>query len=272
MIRMIRMIRLTRTVRCSINPPGSGAGAGVNGFAGKPAMRGLGRHYELDVACVGEPDPRTGYLIDIKDVDRAVHEGAAPVLQELCVRAPGTDPAAALAACLGPIAGRLRVPVERVTLRTSPYYAVSMSPAATSTVQIRQRFDFSAAHRLHAPGLSDEENRRTFGKCNNPEGHGHNYRVEPCVSAALGPMGPSLTLGQLEELTERLVIDRFDHKHLNRDTAEFGPGAGVNPSVEHIARVCFEILAPAVRSASPSAALESVTVWETDRTSATYRG
>lgn len=266
------MIRLTRTVRCSINPPGTGAGVGVNGFAGRPSMAGLGRHYEFDVTCAGEPDPRTGYLIDIKDVDVAVREGALPVLEDLCASAPATDPASALAACLGPIARRLRVPVERVTLRPGPYYALTMSPASPSTVQIRQRFDFSAAHRLHAAGLSDEENRRTFGKCNNPEGHGHNYQVEPCVSAALGPMGPSLTLRQLEELTERLVIDRFDHKHLNRDTAEFAPGTGVNPSVEHIARVCFEILAPAVRSVSPSATLESVTVWETDRTSATYRG
>ncbi|MEO0483847.1 MAG: 6-carboxytetrahydropterin synthase, partial [Planctomycetota bacterium] len=138
------------------------------------------------------------------------------------------------------------------------------------TALLRERFDFAAAHRLHVPTLSDDENRAIFGKCNNPSGHGHNYQIEPCVeldTAALAdvPFG----FAELERATHEQVITPFDHKHLNTDTPEFGE-AGVNPSVENMARVFFDRLAPAVRRASAAATLRSITVWETDRTSCTY--
>ena len=82
---------------------------------------------------------------------------------------------------------------------------------------------------------------------------------------------PTFSLETLERITAERVISRFDHAHLNEDTAEFDTSrGGVNPSVENIARVCYDLLAPAVVSASPDARLRSVTVWETDKTSATY--
>jgi hypothetical protein len=71
----------------------------------------------------------------------------------------------------------------------APTTRYAVSPAAYSrrpaAVIIRQKFDFAAAHRLHTPSLSEEENRRIFGKCNNPSGHGHNYQVEPAVEVEL---------------------------------------------------------------------------------------
>src|SRR6185503_14035284 len=97
------------------------------------------------------------------------------------------------------------------------------------SISIRQSFEFSAAHRLHVEGLDDATNRRIFGKCNNPTGHGHNYRVDVTVVVALDDQA-RLTLRDLERIVAEQVIDRFDHKHLNRDTAEF---ASVNPSVEN---------------------------------------
>ena len=140
-------------------------------------------------------------------------------------------------------------------------------------VTLRQSYEFSAAHRLHVPSLSDAENRQLFGKCNNPAGHGHNYRVEPVVAVKVGAEGARFSLADLERLTEEHIVARFDHKHLNQDTREFGPGpGGVNPSVENIARVFFEALAGPVRAAGADATLRSVTVWETDRTCATYAG
>lgn len=149
-----------------------------------------------------------------------------------------------------------------------------MSPQTPTVALLRQQFDFAAAHRLHVPTLSDEENRRIFGKCNNLRGHGHNYRVEPCVEVSVQQGGPpAISLAEFERLTVEHIIARFDHTHLNDDTAEFNTArGGMNPSVENIARVCFERLAPAIRAAAPGAKLRYVTVWETDKTSSTYPG
>lgn len=137
-------------------------------------------------------------------------------------------------------------------------------------VLLRQKFDFAAAHRLHVPGWTDEENRRAFGKCNNARGHGHNYQVEPCVAIRLDAPVPTFTLQHLEAITDAAVIQRFDHKHLNEDTSEFATIGGLNPSVENIAKIVFGILAPEIAKASPDAQLRSITVWETDRTCATF--
>jgi 6-pyruvoyltetrahydropterin/6-carboxytetrahydropterin synthase len=94
----------------------------------------------------------------------------------------------------------------------------------------------------------------------------------------VGSSGPTsaeapFTLDTLERLAEDRIIRRFDHKNFNIDTPEFGGASGVNPSVENIARVFFELLEPGVREAGGGGAnLRSLTVWETDRTSATYPG
>lgn len=148
-----------------------------------------------------------------------------------------------------------------------------------STALLSERFEFAASHRLHCPDLSDAENRRIFGKCNNANGHGHNYRIEvsvrvpvPAVGAAAsaGPSGSGraragLTLPVLEGIVARTVIDRFDHRNLNMDVAEFRDTV---PSVENIAAACHALLEHPVREAGGT--LERVTVWETDKTSATY--
>jgi 6-pyruvoyltetrahydropterin/6-carboxytetrahydropterin synthase len=283
-------VRLSRLVRFCVNDPaaaaaraGAAAGAtadtdqltgGVNGYGGKPAMRGLGRYYELDVHCQGEPDHTTGYLVNIKDVDRAAREGAVPIVAAACLERPDAEPAEIIHELITPIDERLGGIVAALTWRLTPTYAVTAEKHHMAAVTIRQRFDFAASHRLHVPELSDQQNREIFGKCNNPSGHGHNYQIEPVVEVKLGEDRRSrFSLAQLEAVTDEHVVERFDHKNLNTDTSEFGAPAGVNPSVEHIAAVCYELLAEPIRRASEGAAkLASVTVWETDRTSSTYSG
>lgn len=130
---------------------------------------------------------------------------------------------------------------------------------------LTEHFEFSAAHRLHCPELGDDENRRIFGKCNHASGHGHNYRVAVSVRVPVGTGEPALGVGTLASIVNRCVIDRFDHRHLNVDCPEF---AALNPSVEHIAMVCHGLLEREVRAAG--AKLERVTVWETEKTSASY--
>lgn len=265
-------VHLTRTVRFCVNPPGArSSGAGSNGFAGRPPMAGLGRYYELDLTCEGPPDPATGYLVNIKAIDDAARRTLIPRITDACEHRPEIEPANLLLEAIPEARDAFDHPLVAVSWRLSPWYRVDWRPdMGDRAVLVRQQFDLAAAHRLHVPGLGDEANRALFGKCNNPAGHGHNYRLEACVRVPVGDDGPSLTLGELERLVERDIIAPFDHTHLNEDTDAFRTGSGRNPSVENIAAEFFERLAPGVWAAAPGAVLESVTVWETDRTCCTY--
>lgn len=239
-------------------------------------MSGWGTFCELTIACTGVPDVATGYLINIKDIDRAVLETVVPDLSK--AMDAGVPPAACLPGLLA--AARRAIPcnVEALTLHMTPTHAIHTENGMGDTVIISQRFELAAAHRLHTPALSDEENRRFFGKCNNTAGHGHNYVVEPRVEVRVGERAPAFTLRDLEGVTMRVLIEPFDHKHLNIDTPEFRDGSGVNPTVENIARVFYTLLSPEIARAgggggmSGGARLVSIKVWETDRTSAEFEG
>jgi 6-pyruvoyltetrahydropterin/6-carboxytetrahydropterin synthase len=88
--------------------------------------------------------------------------------------------------------------------------------------RVTRRYEFSASHRLHVAELSQEENRRLYGKCNHPYGHGHNYVVE--VSAR-GPVesatGSAVDTALLDEMVARQVLDRFEHRNLNAEVEAF---------------------------------------------------
>ena len=262
---------LTRTVRFTLGGgPGRSIGQperGSNGHGGKPAMDRLGTFCELRVSCLGEPDAVSGYLINIKEIDAAIRADVVPWMERAFAESPETPLAGLLRSASEIASASLPVLVNRVSLHPTPYLSLEaeMSDGASGAVVIRQQLEFSASHRLHVPALSDEENRRLFGKCNNPAGHGHNYRVEPAVE--VDPSHP-MPVGEIERITGDVVIERFDHKHLNEQTAEFADDGGVNPSVEHIARVCFELLQGPIGEAGGT--LRAVTVWETDRTCCTY--
>ena len=267
------MLDLTRSVRLCINDgpaPASGEPAD-NTFAAFPSARGLARFYELQVRCRGDVNAATGYFLNIKGINRAVRSVALPMIARACRERPGMDASLVLGEFLGPLNDALKGAVAGVRWCVTPYYSIEMSPTHTDRALLRQQFEFAASHRLHCAHLSDAENRAMFGKCNHPGGHGHNYRVEPCVETPIGPEGAAFALADLERLTARTIIDRFDHKHLNEDEPKFDTGrGGVNPSVENIAKVCFELLRPEIGKVCPDAALRSVTVWETEKTWCTY--
>ena len=95
--------------------------------------------------------------------------------------------------------------------------------------RVTRRYEFAASHRLHSGELSDEENRRLYGKCNNPYGHGHNYVVEVSVRGPLeGATGRAVDIAVLDELVAREVVGPLDHRNLNREVAVF---AGVVPGL-----------------------------------------
>ncbi len=85
-------------------------------------------------------------------------------------------------------------------------------------IYVSRRETFSASHRLHNPLLSDDENLKCFGKCNSPNGHGHNYILEVVVAGEINPItGYLIDLKKLKEIIRENIIDRVDHKNLNLD-------------------------------------------------------
>lgn len=88
-------------------------------------------------------------------------------------------------------------------------------------LRLAKRYPFSASHRLHTDQLSDEENARLFGKCNNPYGHGHNYVLEVSISGQADPRsGMLLPRSEMDALVHKAVLDKVDHANLNTDVAE----------------------------------------------------
>ncbi len=104
-------------------------------------------------------------------------------------------------------------------------------------VSVFRKEHFNAAHRLHNPNWSDEKNTRVYGRCNNPNYHGHNYELIVQVAGEVDEdTGYVVDMKVLSELIRVEVLDRFDHKNLNLDTEEFRL---INPSAENIAMVIY---------------------------------
>ena len=132
-------------------------------------------------------------------------------------------------------------------------------------IGLGRRYRFSASHRLHSPQLSEAENCRVYGKCNNPYGHGHNYVVEVSVSGTVDPAtGMIVNLAELDGFVKREVIEAFDHKSLNDEVAAFRERV---PTTEY---VCMEIYQRLKNF--PLAKLERVRVEETSNNAFEYAG
>ena len=103
---------------------------------------------------------------------------------------------------------------------------------------LHRRYRFSASHRLHSDEMSETENRATYGKCNNPHGHGHNYVLEVTVSGQVDGNGMVCNLVDLDECVQRQVVTRFDLENLNM-CEEF---ASAVPTTENLCTIIYDIL------------------------------
>ena len=132
-------------------------------------------------------------------------------------------------------------------------------------VELGRRYRFAASHRLHSDRLSEEENSRLYGKCNNPHGHGHNYIVEVSLSGEIDPAtGMIVNLADLDGFAEREVLEIFDHRSLNDEVAAFREQV---PTTENLCMEIFRRL-----RAFPKAKLQRVRVEETNNNSFEYAG
>ncbi|MDX1741038.1 MAG: 6-carboxytetrahydropterin synthase [Rhodothermales bacterium] len=133
-------------------------------------------------------------------------------------------------------------------------------------VYVTRKMHFNAAHRLHNPSKSDEWNAATFGKCNSPNWHGHNYKLEVTVAGEPDPdTGYVIDLGDLKKVIQDRVISKLDHSNLNLDVDFM---RGILPSSENLAVEIWKQIEPHL----PAGTLHSVLLRETDSNSAEYRG
>lgn len=131
-------------------------------------------------------------------------------------------------------------------------------------IAVYRKEHFNAAHRLHNPELSSEENKALFGKCNSPNYHGHNYELIVRVAGPVNPKtGYVIDTKVLSKLVNEHVIEKFDHKNLNLDTQEF---KHLNPTAENIAMVIYNLLRPGIEATLDL----KITLYETERNYVEY--
>lgn len=231
---------------------------------------GHGHNYVLDVTITGELDERTGMVMNMSELKGVVGE----VLEEFDhkhlnedtpyfkAQLPTTENIVRVLWRL--IAPRLPAAARLTHLRLYETSDLWADYDGSDEAALARAYRFSAAHRLHAPALSDEENRAIYGKCNNPNGHGHNYTLEVSVAGPVdGATGMVIDLGTMDA-TVRAVLDQLDLRHLDREIAAFAarPSTG-----ENIVRHLWDELAPRFEGG-----LRQLKLWETPRNCFEYAG
>lgn len=206
-----------------------------------------GHNFIVDLTCCGNLDTRTGMVVNITEIDKVLKSVVGPLdgsfLEQDHPQAAWGIPSTENLAlwiweqCDGRIPG---ASLGAVRVAESEFLWSEYRGEDARVVYVTQAYEFSAAHRLHSPELPDEENCQIFAKCNNPNGHGHNYGLEVTLRAPVDPRtGLAVDVAHLDAVVTSRVVDRFDHRHLNLDLPEF---AGINPTAENIAVVIWKLL------------------------------
>jgi len=237
------------------------------------ATRVHGHNYVLTATIAGRIDASTDFLVDFRDLDGLLREITARLDHrrldvEYAPLAGREASAEALAATLfAELAPRVATAIPSARLdavRLAENDTLWADTGGGGDVEVTRAYGFSAAHRLADPSRSEDENRRIYGKCANPQPHGHDYRFEVTVRGPLDPrLGTVTDLGALDAAVEELVVAPFDHRYLN---VEVEPFARVLPTAERIAERIWQLLAPRVPK------LARVVVYETPRSAFTYEG
>jgi 6-pyruvoyltetrahydropterin/6-carboxytetrahydropterin synthase len=192
-----------------------------------------GHNYVLEVTVAGRIDPRTAMIVNIKTIDEILQDLIVSRFDQKSIndeiddfhsRAPSLEN---LLLHIGGVlsSGVLPEEAKLIGLRLhelESLYGDYFEQDGEWIMTLTRTYEFAASHRLHVPAMSDKENLELFGKCNNAAGHGHNYLLEVTVLGEPDPKtGMMVDLGKLDAVVEELVVDRYDHKHLNVDIPEF---------------------------------------------------
>lgn len=208
---------------------------------------GHGHNYQLDVTVKGNADPVTGMVMNVTDLKRIVNEVIdqfdhkhlnedTPYFKQLI---PTTENIVRVLWRL--LAPSMPPNVAFAKLRLYEMQDLWADYEGEDEATFARSYVFSAAHRLHAAQLSDQENRDIFGKCNNPNGHGHNYTLEVSVRGPVDQQtGMVIDLVAMDQHVHA-IIDQLDHKHLDKQVAGF---ADQTSTAENIVVYLWEQLEP----------------------------
>jgi len=264
------MHKLCRYIRFSINPFLPVDEPGFNSFASRPAGEGLAVFLELGVELTGEMDPATGLIVNVSDIDQKVRDCAIPVfanrIREVS-RSAGHIGYYELVKMLKSAWEKLsdkfgRAQLSRLSLKLNPFRTITVDKPDCAMVYFSEKFEFAASHKLWNDSFSERRNIEVFGRCANPQGHGHNYIVEVTVKWLASR---ELRTSDFEKVVYQELITVVDHKNLNVDVPEFHQ---TNPTVENIAVFAWNKMVGKFDNAT----LHCVTVWETDKTYSSYMG
>jgi 6-pyruvoyltetrahydropterin/6-carboxytetrahydropterin synthase len=217
-------------------------------------------------------DEETGMVINIKDLDRMMREAIEEPLdhhhynlevEKLKNVWPTLE--SLVPFVWDEMIGRLgAIELCEVQIFENPDFSIEYRGGVM--VYLTRVYRFSAAHRLHSMVLSDQENCRVFGKCNNLHGHGHDYVLEVTVSGEPDlRTNCLLDIGKMDRIIQEKILDPFDHVHLNLDTEAF---RDLNPTSENIVRVFWGILINCFKPAE----LHRLRLWETSKSYFDYTG
>jgi len=206
-----------------------------------------GHNYVLWVSAEGDVDASTGMVVNIKRIDDVLQERVVGRFDQRSINDEveafrGLVPSVEhllgfLKAELQELPGHVRL--TALKLEETPLLYGEWTRRNDMTT-ITRTYEFAASHRLHVPGLSENENRELFCKCNNPNGHGHNYVLEVTVTGVPDPVtGFIVDLERLDGVVEEEVVGRYDHRNLGLDVPEL---AGLNTTSEVVAEAIFERL------------------------------
>ncbi|MFZ0033617.1 MAG: 6-carboxytetrahydropterin synthase [Sedimentisphaerales bacterium] len=265
------MHKLSRLVRFSINPFLPEDSSGFNSFVSEPAGEGLSIFFELTVALVGETEPATGFVINVSDIDKNVRKYVVPIFARQIRKdfRQGKhigffEITKLLKSAWGQLADKFGTArLRELSLALNPFRKMMVDCEDCRMGYFSEKFEFAATHKLWNDDFSDERNRKVFGKCANPAGHGHNYAIE--VTVKILPEESDFCIGDFERVVDDEFIKLVDHKNLNVDVPYF---AKVIPTVENIAAFAWGKLV----GKFGEAVLHCVTIWETDKTYCSYCG
>jgi len=265
------MHKLSRQIRFSVNPFLDDTTVGDNSYSAKPCGEGLALFFALLVELEAQVDPQTGFVVNVVEIDKVIRKSAVGVFADFVterfkqgMHVSLKDMYALLAQVWPVINNRFsNAQLTKLGLQLNPYRKISIEMGNQKMTYFSEKFEFAAMHKLWNESFTDEKNFEVFGKCANPTGHGHNYVIEVTIEKP-EPDG-SFKIGSFESLVKKEFIDLVDHKNLNLDVDYFGETI---PTVENIAVFAWNTLSKKIDFAR----LSQVTVWESDRTSCTYRG
>lgn len=240
-----------------------------------------GHDYLLDVSVSGEVNEKTGIIVNIKEIDQIIKDHVIAALDrkllnlqvdEFKTMPPSPENLMAF------IKKRLEpelpvgIPLVGIRLEQAPLVNVEWKFEKENDLKetgmlLTRVYEFSASHRLYSVHLSEKENKDLFGKCSYPNGHGHNYILEVTITGPVNQRdGRIFDPCKLDEIVNREVVDRYDHRHFNHDIPEF---KDVIPSTEALVRIIWERLCDLIPS---PARLDRILVRETARNFFEYRG